>query len=248
MTIVPRYAIYFVPAADTALYRFGAAALGYDCFTGADIPTLDALPVDAGTWRELTHEPRRYGFHATLKAPFHLAAGRTEAELIEEFEEFARAIDSAPSIEPAVRLLQSFVAIVPATARAELGRLAASCVTHFDGFRASLTGADRNRRLAAHLTEQQVEHVERWGYPYVFEDFRFHMTLTGALTADRQALMLTHLRSSFARCHGERPIPIDRLALLRQDDPRARFVVLAHGAIGGTDDRSGRPGAKLISM
>jgi hypothetical protein len=56
-----RYAIYFVPAADTALYRFGAAVLGFDCFTGADIPTLDARPVDACAWHELTHEPRRYG-------------------------------------------------------------------------------------------------------------------------------------------------------------------------------------------
>ena len=52
----PRYAIYFVPAPDTALYRFGAAALGYDCFTGADIATLDALPVDAGAWR--SRDPR----------------------------------------------------------------------------------------------------------------------------------------------------------------------------------------------
>src|SRR6266436_2078374 len=75
----PRYAIYFVPAPDTALYRFGAGALGYDCFTGADMATLDTLPVDAGAWRELTREPRRYGFHATLKAPFRLAEGRTEA-------------------------------------------------------------------------------------------------------------------------------------------------------------------------
>src|SRR6266700_6027115 len=111
MTANPRYAIYFVPAAATALYRFGASALGYDCFTGADIPTLDALPVDAGEWRELTHEPRRYGFHATLKAPFHLAPGRTEAELIGEFKAFARATRIAPRVEPAVRLLQHFVAI-----------------------------------------------------------------------------------------------------------------------------------------
>src|SRR5215468_11113763 len=113
-------------ASDTALYRFGAAALGYDCFTGADIPTLDAPPVDAGMWRELTHEPRRYGFHATLKAPFCLAAGRTEAELIGEFVEFAPTIDDAPTIEPAVRLLQHFVAIVPVAVGAGLDRLAAS--------------------------------------------------------------------------------------------------------------------------
>jgi len=220
----PRYAIYFVPASDTALYRFGAAALGYDCFTGADIATLDALPVDAGAWRELTREPRRYGFHATLKAPFRLAAGRTEAELIGEFVEFSATIDSAPAIEPAVCLLQHFVAIVPMTVGAGLDRLAAS-------FRAPLTSADRSRRLAAHLTARQVGHVERWGYPYVFEDFRFHMTLTSALSADRQEPMLAYLQVGLACSHGDRPIKIDRLALLRQDNPGARFVVLAHSAI-----------------
>ena len=227
----PRYAIYFVPAPDTALYRFGSGALGYDCFTGADIATFDALPVDAGAWRELTREPRRYGFHATLKAPFRLAAGRTEAELIGEFVEFSATIDSAPAIEPAVCLLQHFVAIVPVTVGAGLDRLAASCVEHFDGFRAPLTSADRSRRLAAHLTARQIGYVERWGYPYVFEDFRFHMTLTGALSADRQEPMLAYLQDGLACSHGDNPIKIDRLALLRQDNPGARFVVLARSAI-----------------
>jgi Protein of unknown function (DUF1045) len=227
----PRYAIYFVPAPETAFYRFGAGALGYDCFTGTDISTFDALPVDAGAWRELTREPRRYGFHATLKAPFRLAEGRTEAELIGEFVEFSETIDSAPAIEPAVCLLQHFVAIVPVAVGAGLDRLAASCVKYFDGFRAPLTGADRSRRLAAHLTARQIGHVERWGYPYVFEDFRFHMTLTGALSADHQEPMLAYLQGGLASRHGDGPIKIDRLALLRQDNPAARFVVLAHSAI-----------------
>jgi len=226
-----RYCIYFVPAADTMLYRFGAAVLGYDCFTGADFPTLDALPVDTYTWRKLTHEPRRYGFHATLKAPFRLAVGRTEAELIGAFEEFARTIDVAPTIEPSVRLLQRFVAIVPVIAPPGLGRLAASCVAHFDGFRAPQTDAERIRRLAGHLTARQIEHVERWGYPYVFEDFRFHMTLTGALSVDCQKPLLQYLQGELARRHGDGPISIDRLALLRQDNPGARFVALKHSAI-----------------
>jgi len=226
-----RYCIYFVPAADTLLYRFGAAVLGYDCFTGADIPTLNALPVDAGAWRELTYEPRRYGFHATLKAPFRLAVGRTETELMGEFEEFARTIDIAAAIEPTVRLLQEFVAIVPVSAPRELGRLAASCVEYFDRFRAPLTEADRIRRPATHLTPRQIEHIERWGYPFVFEDFRFHMTLTGALSADRQKPLLAYLQRGLARSHGNGLISIDRLALLRQDNPGARFVVLMHSAI-----------------
>src|SRR5258706_15139718 len=137
----PRYAIYFVPAADTALYRFGAAALSYDCFTGADMATLDALPVDAGAWRELTREPRRYGFHATLKAPFHLAAGRTQAELIGEFVEFSETIDSAPAIEPAVCLLQHFVAIGPVAGISGCRRVGPGSVQDFSWFPAPLPQA-----------------------------------------------------------------------------------------------------------
>jgi len=120
---------------------------------------------------------------------------------------------------------------VPAAVCAELGRLAASCVKHFDNFRAPLTGADRSRRLAAHLTTRQIEHVERWGYPYVFEDFRFHMTLTGVLSADCQEAMLLYLQGGLACSHGDGPISIDRLALVRQENPGGRFVVLAHRAI-----------------
>jgi putative phosphonate metabolism protein len=227
-----RYAIYFVPGAETPLYRFGAVAIGYDCFTGAEIPTLEGPPVDADTWRKLTDEPRRYGFHATLKAPFRLAPSCDEAELIAAFAAFAPTVDGFPVVEPVVRLLHRFVAVVPATANAALDRLAASCVMYFDHFRAPLKQTDRDRRRAAHLTARQVENVERWGYPYVFDEFRFHMTLTGALAANEEAIMLGYLRDRFARLCGERPVPIDHLALLRQAAPDARFVMLAHAAIG----------------
>jgi putative phosphonate metabolism protein len=232
VTTGARYAIYFVPAADTHLYRFGAAALGYDCITGVDLATFDALPLGEPEWHELTGEPRRYGFHATLKAPFRLAAEYREAELIGEFEKFARSHESFPTIEPAVRLLKRFVAIIPATRNAALDRLAASCVTVFDRFRAPLTEADRARRTAGHLNARQTGNVERWGYPYVFGEFRFHMTLTGALPTERQALMLSYLADRFAQSHDGRPVPVDRLALLRQDRPEARFAVMCHAPIG----------------
>ena len=227
-----RYAIYFVPAAATALYQFGATALGYDYFTGADIPTFDTLPVEAATWREWTKEPRRYGFHATLTVPFHLATGRNEAELIAELRKFARTIDGAPVIMPAVQLLGRFIAIVPASAAPELDRLAAACVAHFDDFRAPLTESERSRRLSARLTAKQVAHVERWGYPYVFDEFRFHMTLTGSLATDHQAPALAHLRERFASAHGDRPILIDRLAVVRQESVDAPYVVRACVPIG----------------
>ena len=79
----PRYAIYFTPPPGSDLHRFGSAVLGYDCVTGAKLTPPADIAVDAEEWRRLTEEPRRYGFHATLKAPFRLAPGTTEAGLID---------------------------------------------------------------------------------------------------------------------------------------------------------------------
>jgi putative phosphonate metabolism protein len=227
----PRYAIYFVPAADSALYRFGAALLGYDVYTGDDAEFPPELPMEHAAWRDLTGEPRRYGFHATLKAPFHLAKQAGEGELVEEFRRFARSIEAVPAFGPMVAVLQGFVAIIPSAANPAIDRLAMACVTAFDRFRAPLSAQDRSRRLPG-LTERQVENLDRWGYPYVLDDFRLHLTLTGRLGADRQAAVLSFLRGRFATAYGSRPVPIDRLALLRQDAPDARLVVIRHATIG----------------
>jgi Protein of unknown function (DUF1045) len=227
----PRYAIYFVPAADSALYRFGAAMLGHDCYTGKDVGFPDALPMDESAWRDLIGEPRRYGFHATLKAPFHLAKETGESELVEEFQRFSRTMEAVPVFEPMVATLQGFIAIVPTVADPAIDRLAAACVTAFDRFRAPLSAQDRNRRTTG-LSERQAGNLDRWGYPFVFDDFRLHLTLTGRLGADRHAVVLPWLRDRFAAAWGPRPVAIDRIALLRQDWPDGRFLVIRHAAIG----------------
>jgi putative phosphonate metabolism protein len=236
-SVNPRYAIYFVPAADSALYRFGAATLGYDCYTGKDVGFPDALPMEEPAWRDLTGEPRRYGFHATLKAPFHLAKETGESELVEEFQRFSRTIEAVPVFEPMVATLQGFVAIIPAATDGAIDRLAAACVTAFDRFCAPLSAQDHDRRMTG-LSERQIGNLDRWGYPYVFEDFRLHLTLTGRLGVDRQAAVVPFLRERFAAACGTQPLRIDRIALLRQDRPDARFLVIRHAAIGAADPPS----------
>lgn len=229
--MTPRYAVYYVPAARSALYRFGSSLLGYDCYSGSEIGFPQALPVPEPAWRELTQEPRRYGFHATLKAPFRLADGADEAELVEAFHAFGRSKAVAAVFTPVVAVVEGFIAIVPSENEPTVDRLAAACVTAFDRFRAALSPHDRARRLAASLSERQAQNLERWGYPYVFEDFRLHLTLTGRLSGERQATVLSHLRNSLSALSCP-AIQIDRIALLRQDRPDARFVVLRDAAIG----------------
>src|SRR5215468_10868409 len=64
----PRYAIYFAPAPESSLWRFGSATIGYNAASGRDIPATPPVGYEHAVWDRLTEEPRRYGFHATLKA------------------------------------------------------------------------------------------------------------------------------------------------------------------------------------
>ncbi len=227
MATHPRYAIYYAAAPDTDLDRFGARLLGYDAFSGKDLPFPDGVLQMAPDWRELTRDPRKYGFHATLKAPLSLAPGKTETEFLAACEAFANTPRPAPVIRPVVDSISGFIAVVPAEPSTELERLASDCTSEFDSFRARLTPEDRTRRNPSALTERQCGHLDRWGYPYVMEDFRFHMTLTGRLDAERREPVLRMLRNSFSAI-GIKTLAIDGIALFRQDDADSRFRIVRH--------------------
>ena len=64
-------------------------------------------------WHDLTEDPRKYGFHATLKAPMSLAPGKTEAGLVAACESFAATPRPIPVIEPVVDSISGFIAVVP---------------------------------------------------------------------------------------------------------------------------------------
>jgi putative phosphonate metabolism protein len=221
----PRYAIYFVPAPETPLYQAGAALIGYDVYSGKPLPFPGGLALGHDEWRALTGEPRVYGFHATLKAPFRLAPGRSAEELVAHVATFAAA--RAPvAIAPAVRTIGSFAAVMPAEPSAALDGLAADCVRAFDAFRAPLSDDERRRRLASPLSARHKENLERWGYPYVFDDFRFHMTLTGKIAPAWQEPVLACLREKLAAVES-RPLAVDRVALLCQPDRDTPFSLVA---------------------
>jgi len=225
MANFPRYAIYHVAAPGSDLDRFGAQLLGYDAQSGADLPFPDGVTWIVPDWRDMTGDPRKYGFHATLKAPMTLAPGRTEAELVAACATFAATPRPIPIIRPVVDSISGFIAVIPAQRSAQLERLAADCVREFDGYRAPLTPEDRARRNPSALTPRQRDHLDRWGYPYVMEDFRFHMTLTGRIEAGRHKPVMAMLRDRFAVL-GLKTLAIDRIAVCRQDDADSRFRVL----------------------
>lgn len=225
MTGFPRYAIYFAAGSGSALSRFGAELLGYDAYSGEEVSFPQAAMEVAPDWRDITTDPRKYGFHATLKAPIALAPGRTEAELIAACAAFAGKTRLRPLIRPVVDSISGFIAVIPAEPVDALQELGADCVRAFDSFRAALTAEDRARRRPERLSERQRDYLDRWGYPYVMEEFRFHMTLTGRLDADRRGAILEMLRTRFAAL-GMETLVIDRIALFRQDDATARFRII----------------------
>jgi putative phosphonate metabolism protein len=225
-----RVAVYFVPSGKSSLWSFGARAVGYDSFSGTHLPCFSGADFPEDAVREMTEEPRHYGFHATLRAPFELAEGVSIKEVERLSVEFAQARGRfvVPRLE--VAALGRFLALVPPEPSEDLNRLAADCVMAFEPLRGPLAAADLARRLRKPLTPRQQAYVARWGYPYIFEDFRFHMTLTGPLddhVRARYLAMLSACYTGFAEA-----VEIDAIALCVQRDRASRFEVVERYAFG----------------
>ncbi|AOG08570.1 DUF1045 domain-containing protein [Agrobacterium sp. RAC06] len=219
-----RYALYFAPCADAPLSQTAAAWLGRDAFTGIEHPRTAETDFPAEDLDALTADPRRYGFHATLKAPFHLAEGVSEADLLAEFAAFAAKTASLEVPSVIIGQLGPFFALVPERQHAPLQTFAASVVEAFEPFRAPLSQADIERRKPDGLPPRQRENLMRWGYPYVFDEFRFHMTLTGPVSDAQSPAMANVLNLRFAEFNG-RPLRIDGLALFVEPERGAPFLV-----------------------
>jgi putative phosphonate metabolism protein len=220
-----RYAVYYAPEPDSPLWRFGCRWLGYDPECSIDYPPEPLPGFDAAWLAAITAGPRRYGFHATLKPPFALRQGMTPGQLIAAVARFsaARPVVVAPPLGLVV--LDRFLALRPAGVCPALDGLAAACVRELDAFRAPAPEAELARRRRAGLTLRQERLLVSWGYPYVMEEFRFHLTLTGRLDeASREQLRLTLAPVVAPLCR--EPLAITGLALYQQPDRSSPFELL----------------------
>ncbi|ASY66183.1 protein RcsF (plasmid) [Sinorhizobium sojae CCBAU 05684] len=231
-----RYAIYFAPPADDRLSLTAAHWLGRDAFTGGALAWPEGSVFTPEQQLALTAEPRRYGFHGTLKAPFALAPGRSEAELIAAFDEFAAEIESFVVPEMALQQLGPFFALVAKENCTALHDLAAQAVRRFEPFRAPLSGVDIARRNPERLTQRQREYLAAWGYPYVFEEFLFHLTLTGPVAEEMQDLVRETLEAAFADFIGK-PLAVDTVALFAETSRGAPFTVHSLLPLGSASTR-----------
>lgn len=226
-TEAPRYAIYYAPESRSDLWRFGSSVIGCDAASGTDVPFLTTGGMRIAEWSALTAEPRRYGFHATLKAPFHLADGFDETRLLERASAIASAHTAVALEKLQVAVLSGFIALKPTGDITQLTSLASAMVDAFDDLRAPLTPADRARRLSAPLTARQIAYLDRYGYPHVLEEFRFHMTLTGKVPLGTIDDLRSELANRFAEARVPSPIMVGGLTIFRQDRRTSRFRIIA---------------------
>jgi len=230
-----RYALYFSPAESHPLTKAAARWLGRDAFTNEIWPTPQVEGLEPDTVHDLTADPRRYAFHATLKAPFELADGKSEAELLEAVERFATETSAFDVPNVIVGQLGRFFALVPDKVYPELQDFAASVVEVFEPFRAPLSEADIARRNPESLTTSQRANLERWGYHHVMDDFRFHMTLTGKVPPEQAPAMRVELDRRFAE-FVDRPLTIDGLALFVEPSRGAPFIAHSWLPLGAASE------------
>lgn len=212
-----RFAIYYIPP-EGALADFGAKWLGWDVVTGQEVvqPHVPGL-------RDITMTPMKYGFHGTLKPPFRLAEGKTVTQLEEAAGTLAQSLPAAACDGLALTSLGRFLALTPNGDVSGLQRIAETCVSGLDDFRAPATQAESIRRRKAGLSARQDALLVQWGYPYVMEEFRFHLTLSGRLPETDIAHWVKQVEDRLPEL--PTPFAINEIALCgERDDGRFELI------------------------
>jgi hypothetical protein len=229
-TLIPPYrlAVYFAPPPDSPWWQAGSQWLGR-CAAGGTIKPIPAIHgISDEAFHQVTAAPRRYGWHATLKAPFTLAAG-ADASLLREALTKIAASSSAFEMPPLkVALLGDFLAIVPQTRSTEADAVATRCVMELHALAAPLSATELQRRRQAPLSPAQEAHLERWGYPFVLDEFQLHCSLTGSLKhmSSQQVQNLQQgAQDWFANLP---PCRFESLALFAEPTQGADFVLQEH--------------------
>ncbi len=239
MSGAARYGIYFAPAAKSKLWRFGCDWLGRDVEAGEERARPPIAGPAADDWSaaelsDLTASPRLYGFHGTLKPPFRLAAGETRESLCSAVAAFARSRSPFVAADVDVAALGRFIAFRLIRDDSAVRDLAAATVETFDRFRAPAPPEELAKRRASGLTPGQDALLERWGYPYVMDEFRFHLTLTGPIAdAARRERLAAVLRRMAAARGAIGPLAVDGVAIYEQSGEGGPFWLFRRLPFGG---------------
>jgi hypothetical protein len=225
-----RYAVFWAPPPGSGLACFGAEWLGWDAEARRAVPQ-PALTLPR-PFAEITATPRRYGFHGTLKPPFRLAADTGIIELDRALTRLAKRLPpaTAPGLAPSTAL--GFLALMPSGPTPEIDTLAAACIRNLGRFAAPLDKAELARRHGGDLTPRQNANLTRWGYAYVLDDFRFHLTLSGRLQPG-EADALSELATALAAPHLDPVLRLTEICLFGDPGGGAGFRLLRRYPLTG---------------
>ena len=227
-----RFAIYYAPAVTDLLWERAAVWLGRDPASGVSYDGAVA-GIDRARLLNLTQSAGRYGFHATLKPPMALAEGQSEETLRAAMRQASVELPSVPLGKLRIASLDGFLALMPEAAdNAQLQDFAANIVERFDPFRAPLKPRDRAERAARGLSPRQEELLDAYGYPYVFDQFRFHMTLTDRLSDAEHDEVLQAAQTWFGPILND-PVTLDRLTLFHETENKLPFNRIAEFGLEG---------------
>jgi putative phosphonate metabolism protein len=223
---VHRYAAYFAPTVHSPWWQAGSSWLGRCAARGNSLPQSQVPGLSLADQQRLTAAPRRYGWHATLKAPFALAPGADLHDLRACVRSVCKGRQPFDMPMLKVTLLGDFLALVPDGDSRAIDEVACACVAGLHAMAAPPPLEEFHRRRAAGLAPEEDALLVRWGYPYVMERFRFHMSLTGTLEAvEPGAIRLLQEAASlwFARLP---PLSFESVTLFAEPSPGADFVVV----------------------
>ncbi len=214
---MPRFALYYAPQNGSSLAEAAASWFGRDG-DRLDLEQLVPEELSQQQFRKATSVPFHYGFHGTLKPPFHLAEIFSGQQLLEALEQFCKAktIFSIKRLELA--WIGNFLCLKPVEPSARLNRLARQTVIEFDQFRAPMSDAELEKRRNKELSPEQDNYLLQWGYPYIMNEFRFHLTLSSDVTQQQERELL----EKEARRHFSDPllqeVPVEGISLFVEEE------------------------------
>ena len=221
-----RYAVYFAPNVEQQWWAQASQWLGR-CAVSQQMNAQPLVPgVSAKRFAELTEHPRRYGFHATMRAPFVLTGQHQANELIDRVNMLCQQVKPFVLPRLQVTLLDQFLALVPERNVPLVTQLEEQCVTALNDYAEPLGPEELSRRRSAGLSLQADALLLRWGYPYVLERFRFHCSLTGSLAKASQQEVSALTLAAHQHFDQLPPCVFDALAIFVEPIRGADFVLL----------------------
>lgn len=212
-----RFALYYSPRPHTAFAEAASTWLGRD-HENRNCPRIKTKTLGRERFPELTRAPFHYGFHGTLKPPFRLHDATSKELLCEELDHFCN--QRSPFILEGLEIgwIGKFLCLRPVKSSDKMNKLARDAVRQFDSFREDMSFTELKKRRTQGLTPQQDALLLQWGYPYVMDEFCFHLTLSSKIEDAQERTQVEEEARRHFSSDMLQEIPVDGISLFVETD------------------------------